>query len=78
MRLDGDPARVGLGRTASRVAPGSWLAGACTGKGLRVQVRSGNPAAVSSPSGLYAVSVTESGHLRPLNGAGAGGHRRAC
>ena len=39
VRLDDDPARVGLGRTAScgkRVAPGSWLAGACAGKGLWV------------------------------------------
>ena len=72
MRLGDDPARVGLGRTAScgkRVAPGSWLAGACAGKGLRVQARSGNPAAASGPSGHYAVS---------LNGAGAGGHWRAC
>ena len=80
MRLGDGPARVGLGRTAScgkRVAPGSWLAGACAGKGLRVQARSGNPAAASGPSGHYAVSVTASGHLRPLNGAGAGGHRRA-
>ena len=58
MHLDGDPARVGLGRTAScgkRMAPGSWLAGACAGKGLQVQARSGNPAAASGPSGLYAV-----------------------
>ena len=79
MSLDGDPARVGLGHTASCgkcVAPGSWLAGACAGKGLRMQVRSGNPAAASGPSGLYVVSVTASGHLSPLNGAGAGGHRR--
>ena len=37
--LNDDNVRVGLGRTAScgkRVAPGSWLAGACAGKGLRV------------------------------------------
>ena len=81
MRLDDDPARVGLGCTAScgkLVAPSSWLAGACTGKGLRVQARSGNPTAASGLLGHYAVSVTASGHLRPLNGAAAGGHRRAC
>ena len=81
VRLGDDPARVGLGRTAScgkHVAPGSWLAGACAGKGLLVKARSGNPAAASGPSGLYAVSVTASSHLHPLNGAGAGEHRRAC
>ena len=60
------------------VAPGSWSAGVCAGKGLRVQARSGNPTAARGPSGLYAASVTASGHLCSLNGAGAGGHRRAC
>ena len=81
MRLDDGPVRVGLDRTAScgkLMAPGSWLAGACAGKGLPVQARSGNPTAASGPSGLYVVSVTVSGHLLPLNGAGEGGHRRAC